>query len=81
MTKKSSEQDVTLPERIYALFREGKIPKPFGTEHILAHLGDEFADTYLRTVLANYCEGTGDYVKKGQKAWFRRVSEGRYEIL
>jgi hypothetical protein len=71
----------SLPERICALRRNGKIPTPFGAEHILEHLKDEFAETYLRSVLPNYCEKTGDYVKKGQKAWFRRVSEGRYEIL
>lgn len=71
----------SLPERICALRRDGKIPTPFGTEHILELLKGDFADTYLHTVLANYCEETADYVKKGQKAWFRRVSEGRYEIL
>jgi hypothetical protein len=71
----------SLPERICGLHRDGKLPTPFGTEHIVEHLKGEFAGTYLRTVLANYCEETGDYVKKGQKAWFRRVSEGRYEIL
>jgi hypothetical protein len=71
----------SLPDRICGLHREGKLPTPFGTEHILEHLKGEFADTYLRTVVANYCEETGDYVKKGQKAWFRRVSEGRCEIL
>jgi hypothetical protein len=56
-------------------------PVILSTEHIRQHLQGEFADSYINVVLANYCEGTGDYVKKGQKAWFKRVSEGRYEVL
>lgn len=78
---KIAAQGGTLPEQIAALCTAGKLPAQFGTEHIREHLSGEFADNYLNVVLANYCESTGDYVKKGQRAWFRRVSEGRYELL
>jgi hypothetical protein len=71
----------SLSARIHALRKDGKIPAPFGTEHIKEHLSGEFSGNELNTVLANYCEVTGDYVKKGQKAWFKRVAEGRYNIL
>jgi hypothetical protein len=71
----------SLPGRIWTLHREGKLPTPFGAEHIRENLKEEYAENYINVVLANYCEGTGDYVKKGQRAWFRRVSKGRYELL
>ena len=71
----------SLPAKIAALRAEGKIPPQFGAKDVREFLEGQFADTYLNTVLANYCESTGDYVKKGQKPWFRRVSEGLYEIL
>ena len=71
----------TLPAQIAALRAEGKIPSQFCAKDVRDFLQGQFADTYLNTVLANNCEITGDYVKKGQKAWFRRVSEGLYELL
>jgi ATP-dependent RNA circularization protein (DNA/RNA ligase family) len=71
----------SLPETIYALRREGKLPSPFSTEDVRKLLKGKFADTYLKTVLSNYCEGTGEYVMRGQKAWFRRVGKGLYDIL
>lgn len=71
----------TLPEIIIALYRQGELPTPFGVEDLSQHVGPFYAPAYLSVVLANYCESTGDYVIKGSKPRFRRVSRGRYEII
>jgi hypothetical protein len=72
---------MTLPEMITALYREGKLPKPFGVEDIGPQVRPLYSPTYLSVVLANYCESTGDYVIKGSRPRFRRVSRGRYEVI
>jgi hypothetical protein len=40
----------------------------------------EFAEHHISTVLANYAEG-GNMVIRGQRARFRKVSNGLYEVL
>jgi hypothetical protein len=70
-----------LPATICNLVSEGKLPAILSTKDVFECLRGEFPDKYLRVVLANNCEGTGNYVKRGQKAWFRRVSRGLYEII
>jgi len=77
----SGQRRWTLPEIIIALYRQGELPKPFGVEDLSQHVGPFYAPAYLSVVLANYCESTGDYVMKGSKPRFRRVSRGRYEII
>jgi len=74
------KNQVSLPKRICHLVREGKLSRAFRTKDVHRHLNGEFALTYLNTVLANNCEGTGNYVNRGQRAWFRRLSEGLYEV-
>lgn len=72
---------ISLPEAILRLVREGKLPKAFRTKDICEHLNGEFTLKYLKTVLPNYCEGTGNYIKRGHPAWFRRISAGLYEAI
>ena len=72
---------LTLPGVIQKLHDQGKLPTPFGVEHLSALVQDIYAPAYLSVVLANYCESTGDYVQKGTAARFRRVSRGRYVVL
>jgi len=75
-------QNDSLREAIRDLLYQGKLPKAFRRNDILSALRDRgFALTYLKTALANYCEGTGNYVKCGTQPWFRRVSKGLYEMI
>lgn len=75
------KNQTSLPTRVCRLVREGELPRAFRTKDVYKYLNGEFALTYLNTVLANNCEGTGNYVNRGQRAWFRRLSEGLYEVI
>ncbi len=71
----------SLAERIVGLSRQGKIPRRFRVRHAREHLGNEYPESYLRTVLANYARDTGNYVLRGMAPRFKRVGRGLYEIL
>lgn len=68
----------SLPENICELVREGRLPAKLTPNDVREYFRGQRPVTYLNVVLANNCEGTGNYVKRGQKAWFRRLSEGVY---
>ena len=71
----------TLPEVIRSLHDQGRLPTPFGVADIHSQVSLIYSPAYLSVVLANYCERTGDYVLKGARPRFRRVSRGRYIVL
>jgi hypothetical protein len=73
--------DTTLADKIVELRRKNLIPKRFRLSDVLAVLAGEYADDYIKTALANFCDRTGDYVKRGATARFRRVERGLYELL
>lgn len=75
------KNQVSLLKTICHLVREGKLPQPFRRKDVYKYSNGEFALTYLNTFLANNCEGTGNYVNRGQHAWFRRLSKGLYEVI
>lgn len=68
----------SLPETICRLVQEGKLPTKLTRKDIREYFEDQKPVKYLNVVLSNNCEGTGNYVKRGQKAWFRRLTEGVY---
>jgi hypothetical protein len=70
-----------LADKIVDLCKRGVLPKLFCVADIRKHFGNDYAENYIRTVLANYSERTGDYVKRGQKARFKRVAGGNYACL
>ncbi len=75
------EHDSTLVDKIIELRRTNQIPKLFRVAHIAPFLAREYSDNYVRTALANFCEGTGNFVKAaGAIARFRRVEKGLYEL-
>jgi hypothetical protein len=72
----------SLGDQVVALFKTGKLPNPMRTADIQRRFRGEYADSYISVVLSNFEEKTGDYVtKRGRKALFRRVAEGRYVAL
>jgi hypothetical protein len=70
-----------LSDKIIELHKRGRLSVPFGVAEIPKHFGDQYSDNHIKTVLANYCEGTGDMVKRGHRARFQRVSKGKYSPL
>jgi hypothetical protein len=77
MKKKES----ALSDKIVDLCKRGRLRSPFGVANIRNHFGENYADSHIRTVLANYCEGTGYEVKQGRVARFKRVSKGEYVCI
>ena len=62
------QPDSTLADKIVELRRKSLIPKRFRVSDVLAVLASEYADDYIKTALANFCDTTGDYVKHGATA-------------
>ena len=71
----------SLGDQIVKLFKAGAMPNPMCTADVFKRFSGKYADKYINVVLANYEATTGDYVKKGRRALFRRVAEGRYVAL
>jgi hypothetical protein len=72
-------RELALSDQIVELSRTGKIPTPFTVADIRKH-ASEFSERHIKTVLSNY-EKDGDMVKRGQRARFVRVTEGKYKPL
>lgn len=70
--------NTALADEIVALYKKGRLPTPFTVNDIRKHFRGRFSDKHIKTVLANYCKDTGDQVKKGRLARFRRISRGKY---
>ena len=74
-------QDIgNLMDSIVLSVRLGELPRQFRKDDIRRVFGDRFAEKHIDTVLANYAE-CGNMVIRGQRARFRRISKGLYEIL
>jgi len=71
----------TLREAIWRLIREGKLTRRIRRKDLFQNLGGQFSWNYLNGALGDYCEGTGDYVKKGCPPLFRKISRGLYEVI
>jgi hypothetical protein len=70
---------VALADQIVDLARRGIIHTPFGVEDFRKHTPG-FSENHIITVLPNY-ERNGDMVKRGQRARFDRVADGRYKPI
>ena len=72
---------MSLADDVTALRKAGKLPTQFRVSDIRDLLDGKYAEKYLRTALANFAEGTGDYVKRWSGPRFRRVAKGLYAIV
>jgi hypothetical protein len=63
---------MSLPDHIERLCNSGAINQPFSVADVQHHLKGVFATHYIKTALANYARGTGNYVKRWSRPRFRR---------
>jgi hypothetical protein len=70
---------VALADQIVDLAHKGTIPTPFGVDDFRKHIRG-FSENHIITVLPNY-ERSGDMVKRGQRALFKRVRDGLYKPI
>ena len=56
--------EAALADKIVEICGRGTLPTPFGVSDVRKHFGG-YAPTYIRVVLSNYCETSGN-VKRGQ---------------
>lgn len=72
---------MSLPERIRELCDSGQIPAQFRVSDVRQALGDTYAETYIRRALGLYSERPGNYTYRWNKARFRKVRHGIYELV
>jgi hypothetical protein len=81
----SSRLDVqirsALADKIVALCRSGALPSPFAVNDIRKHFHDDYTENHIRSVMANYCSGTGYWATESRTARFKRHSRGKYLCL
>jgi hypothetical protein len=70
--------NAALADKIVDLAKAGSLAPPFSAADVRRHFGSEYAETHIRTVLSNYSDGTGYWVKRGFSARFKRHSRGKY---
>jgi hypothetical protein len=70
-----------LPIKFARFKKNGNLPTTFRVNDIRPYFQNQFCETHIKTVLANYCEGTGYEVKQGRSARFIRVSIGAYKSI
>ena len=80
-TSKSPVDESALADKIVELRKGGILSPLFDVAEIRKHFSAAYEDSHIRTVLANYCENTGYWVKRGYPARFKRVSRGKYDAL
>jgi len=71
----------SLPDQIADLCQRGLIPSQFRVSDIRKHLGESYAESYIRRALVLYSEKTGDYTYRWNKPRFRKIRHGLYEIV
>lgn len=71
----------SLPERIAELCQNGLMPAQFRVSDIRRHLGEAYAESYIRRALALYSEKPGSYTYRWNKPRFRKIRHGLYEIV
>ena len=67
-----------LADKIVDLCRSGILPQPFCVDDARAHFHQDYTESHIRGVLANYCMGTGYWATDGRTARFKRHSRGKY---
>lgn len=72
---------ISLPERIADLCHRGLLPEQFRVSDIRQHLGNTYAESYIRRALVLYSEKPGAYTYRWNKARFRKVRHGLYEVI
>lgn len=72
---------ISLPDRIADLCQRGLMPARFRVADIRQHLGETYAESYIRRALVLYTEKPGAYTYRWNKARFRKVRHGLYEIV
>lgn len=70
-----------LADKIVALCQSGALPSPFAVNDIRKHFHDDYTENHIRSVMANYCSGTGYWATEGRTARFKRHSRGKYLCL
>lgn len=70
-----------LADKIVVLYKSGALPSPFGVNDIRQHFRDDYTENHIRSVMANYCTGTGYWAIEGRTARFKRHSRGKYLCL
>lgn len=70
-----------LADKIVDLYQNGALPSPFGVSDIRKHFRDDYTENHIRSVMANYCAGTGYWAVEGRTARFKRHSRGKYLCL
>ncbi len=70
-----------LADKIVALCRSGALPSPFAVNDIRRHFHDDYTENHIRSVMANYCSGTGYWATESRTARFKRHSRGKYLCL
>jgi len=70
-----------LADKIVVLYKSGALPSPFGVDDIRRHFRDDYTENHIRSVMANYCTGTGYWAIEGRTARFKRHSRGKYLCL
>lgn len=70
-----------LADKIVLLYKSGALPSPFGVSDIRKHFHDGYTENHIRSVMANYCTGTGYWAIEGRTARFTRHSRGKYLCL
>ncbi|MDR3703836.1 MAG: hypothetical protein P4L56_29575 [Candidatus Sulfopaludibacter sp.] len=71
----------SLPDQIADLCQRGQIPAQFRVCDIRKHLGETYAESYIRRALVLYSEKSGDYTYRWNKPRFRKIRHGLYEIV
>jgi len=77
----TTQNTISLPERISDLCRRGLMPAQFRVADIRRHLGETYAESYIRRALVLYSEKPGAYTYRWNKPRFRKVRHGLYEIV
>jgi hypothetical protein len=80
-SNKSLVNESALADKIVELRNRGILSAPFGVAEIRKHFSAAYEESHIRTVLPNYCERTGYWVKQGYSARFKRVARGKYDAI
>ncbi len=70
-----------LADKIVVLYKSGALPSPFGVNDIRQHFRANYTENHIRSVMANYCTGTGYWAVDDRTARFKRHSRGKYLCL
>jgi len=76
-----AQSRAALADKIVVLYKSGTLPSPFGVSDIRKHFRDAYTENHIRSVMANYCTGTGYWAIEGRTARFKRHSRGKYLCL